>query len=453
MSKLKIRTKIILWYSAFSIVLLGVLLPVVYGTISNSLYQSLRSELHVAISRMVSSLEVDDNELAVDFDLDIENGILVCMTDENKNIVFASRNGKWLSDVPDTDGDNAMVTHNGAEWMVIGQEYHADGLDLKLFVGSSTASVAHSLGNLRILLLALVPLYLGLSALGAYFIARRTLSPIAEITETARSIGEGDLSHRIEGIVSEDEVGELAAAFNAMLDKVEASFCRERQFSSDASHELRMPVAIISACTEDALNGDQSPETTENLMTIQREGTRMNHIISQLLMLTRGYEGRYYVEKEWITLRDMLDSIIDELSDMATEANIRLENDVAGDTRIYADQSLITQLFVNIIGNGIKYGKAGGMVIISAEGCKERTEILVSDDGIGMSAEDIPHIFERFYRADKARNRTGTGLGLSIVKWIVEIHGGDITASSEEGEGTMFRISLPNQPQKKQDKP
>ena len=176
MSKLKIRTKIILWYSAFSIVLLGVLLPVVYGTISNSLYQSLRSELHVAISRMVSSLEVDDNELAVDFDLDIENGILVCMTDENKNIVFASRNGKWLSNVPDTDGDNAMVTHNGAEWMVIGQEYHADGLDLKLFVGSSTASVAHSLGNLRILLLALVPLYLGLSALGAYFIARRTLS-------------------------------------------------------------------------------------------------------------------------------------------------------------------------------------------------------------------------------------------------------------------------------------
>lgn len=149
-------------------------------------------------------------------------------------------------------------------------------------------------------------------------------------------------------------MGELAAAFNAMLDKVEASFCRERQFSSDASHELRMPVAIISACTEDALNGDQSPETTENLMTIQREGTRMNHIISQLLMLTRGYEAVTMSKRSGSHSGIYFDSIIDELSDMATEANIRLENDVAGDTRIYADQSLITQLFVNIIGNGIQ---------------------------------------------------------------------------------------------------
>lgn len=445
MNKLKIRTKMMLWYSLFSIVILAVLLPVVYSTVSNSLYQSLESELRMAVSQMISSLEVDDGRLAIRSDLDIEGGVSVCMTDAGRNILFATRNSNWMPEALNAS-ERATVIHDGARWLIIRQNYDTDGAELTLFAGSSTSTVADSLGNLRLLLLALVPLYLCFSALGAYFIAEHTLKPIAAITETACSIGGGDLSRRIDGIMSKDEVGELSLAFNAMLDKVEDSFRRERQFSSAASHELRTPVAVISACAEDALNGEQNQENLENLTTIQRESARMNHIISQLLMLTRGYEGRYPINRELISLDDMVDSVMEELCDLAADSSITLKNDIAPDMQIHADQSLMTQLFVNVIGNGMKYGKPGGTVNVTATKSGSSTEIIVSDDGIGISMEDLPHIFERFYRADKARDRTGSGLGLSIVKWIVDIHSGDISVSSIEGEGTVFRISLPNKP-------
>lgn len=442
MNKLKIRTKIMLWYSLFSIVILAVLLPVVYSTVSNSLYQSLESELRIVVSQMISSLEVDDGKLAIKSDMDIEGRVSVCMTDAGQNILFATRNGDWMPKAL-IDDKQTIVTYDGLRWLIVKQDHDTDGAELTLFAGSSTAAVEDSLGNLRLLLLAIIPLYLCISALGAYFIAGHTLKPIAAITETACSIGGGDLSRRIEGIESKDEVGELALAFNTMLDKLEDSFRRERQFSSAASHELRTPVAVISACVEDALNGEQNPENLEDLTTIQRESTRMNHIISQLLMLTRGYEGRYPINRELISLKDMVDSVMEELYDLAADYNITLKNDIAPDMQIYADQSLMTQLFVNIIGNGIKYGKAGGTVNVTTESRDRVTEIIISDNGIGISTEDLPHIFERFYRADKARDRTGSGLGLSIVKWIVDIHNCDISASSIEGEGTVFRISLP----------
>ncbi|MDD3228967.1 MAG: HAMP domain-containing sensor histidine kinase [Oscillospiraceae bacterium] len=443
MNKLKIRTKMVLWYSMFSTLILAILLPVVYSTVSNSLYQSLASELQMAVSQMISSLEVNDGTTTVNTDLDIEGGIAVCMTDARKNIVFSTPRAEWLVGALKTD-DEKMATHNDTQWMIIKHNYHTDGVEFTLFAGSSTASVTKSLGDLMLLLFALVPLYLCISAMGAYYIASHTLKPIAAITETACSIREDDLSRRIDRIESNDEVGELALAFNSMLDTIETSFRRERQFSSDASHELRTPVAVISACVEDALNGRQNSETIENLTTIQKEIIRMNRIISQLLTLTRGYEGRYYIEKEWITLRDMVDSVMDELSDFAAESNIALKNDISPDIQICADQSLMTQLFVNVIGNGIKYGKAGGMVNVAAKNSNNVTEVTFSDDGIGICEEDLPYIFERFYRADKARDRTGTGLGLSIVKWIVDIHHGSIFVSSKEGEGTIFNILFSN---------
>lgn len=446
MNKLKIRTKMMLWYSLFSIVILAILLPVVYSTVSNSLYKSLGSELRMAISQMISSLEVDDGKLTIKADLDIEGGVSVCMTDAVKNILFTTRNGGWMPEAQITD-EQALVSHDGVQWLIIRQDYDTDGAKLTLFAGSSTSTVAESLSNLRLLLFALVPIYLCISALGAYIIAGRTLKPIAAITEAACSIGGGDLSRRIDSIESKDEVGELSLAFNAMLDKVEDSFNRERQFSSAASHELRTPVAVISACVEDSLNGEQNEENLENLTTIQKESARMNHIISQLLTLTRGYEGRYPINKELFLLDDMVDSVMDELCDLAADSNIMLKNDIAHDIQIYADQSLLTQLFVNVIGNGIKYGKTGGTVNVTTANSSSVTEIIISDDGIGISAEDLPQIFERFYRADKARDRTGSGLGLSIVKWIVDIHNGNISASSIEGEGTTFRILLHNKPQ------
>jgi signal transduction histidine kinase len=171
----------------------------------------------------------------------------------------------------------------------------------------------------------------------------------------------------------------------------------------------------------------------------------MTKIISQLLMLSRGYEGRCHFEPDDICLYEMAASVAEELKGSAEDAQIAVHNDIPKELTLRADQSLMTQLFVNLIGNAIKYGSAGGNVWLNADQRDGFVKIEVSDDGIGISEEDKSHIFERFYRADKARDRSGSGLGLAIVKWIVELHGGTIEVKSSVGHGTTFSFALPQQ--------
>lgn len=264
-----------------------------------------------------------------------------------------------------------------------------------------------------------------------YLLAKRAIRPIADITRTAEAISAGDLSKRIAEPSARDEVQELAITFNTMLDRLQESFQRERQFTSDASHELRTPVAVISACAE---------ELAEEPLS---EDGRMNKIISQLLVLTRGYEGRYHLDKERLPLREAVGSVLEELAEPAAAQGISLFNQVPAEIEVWADQSLLTQLLINLVGNAVKYGKQGGWVIIRASQEREDCVLTVSDNGIGMSPEELEHIFERFYRADKARDRSGSGLGLSIAQWIVHLHGGEITAQSQLGKGSQFTVALP----------
>lgn len=277
----------------------------------------------------------------------------------------------------------------------------------------------------------------------ALLLAKRALRPVQTITQTAQSITGDDMSGRITGITTADEVGELADTFNAMLDALEVSFERERRFTSDASHELRTPVTVIAAAAEDALCSDVTGSTAEDLRTIQREAQQMTRIISQLLMLARGYEGRIHFERDTVCLHDMVDAVCQELAGIAETQGICLYDEVPEDLMLACDQSLMTQLLVNLIGNAVKYGRTGGSVWVGAEEGADQVYLTVADDGIGISEEDLPHIFDRFYRADRARDRSGTGLGLAIAKWIAERHGGSIRVQSAQDRGTLFEVLLP----------
>lgn len=295
------------------------------------------------------------------------------------------------------------------------------------------------------LLAFLIPGYLLLAAVSSYILAKRTLQPVHQITMAARSIKDGDLSGRINGVFSHDEVGELADTFNQMIGELEFAFKRERQFTSDASHELRTPMTVINACVEDAMCTDDESIIRENLRIIQTENQRMRKMLSQLLMLSRGYEGRFHFEPEQIYLREMADSVAETMLAEIEDKNIHIHNEIEQTLSLYADQSLFTQLLVNLMENAVKYGHENGIVRLTAETDKKETILRVTDDGIGIGREDLSHIFERFYRADKARDRNGSGLGLSIVKWIVELHNGRISVNSTLGEGTTFSISIPNE--------
>jgi signal transduction histidine kinase len=284
-----------------------------------------------------------------------------------------------------------------------------------------------------------------IAAAGGLFIAHKALKPITKITRTAAEIEKGDLSLRIKGIETKDEVGQLADTFNNMLEHLEIAFKREKQFSSDASHELKTPVSIIISYSEALIasrNKIISEEELNYFKLIHTEGARMNVIISQLLMLARGSEGKYQIEIEKIDLNEIISSVLEQMQEIASESGIALLYESNQEIMCRGDQSLIIQMLFNLIENGIKYGKPGGYVRMSASIEKNATQITIADNGMGISQEELPYIFDRFYRVDKSRDRSGSGLGLSIVKWIVDEHNGKIQVNSAPGEGTTFFIAI-----------
>lgn len=430
----KISTKITVLYLVLSALLLAVLIPTVYFMVENSLRDSLSGNMQISAAAITEAITEENGRIAVDQSLlerdSVKPGVYIQVYDRNGDVLYRSRDAEWVFKMAENDSDAER------EWSYLTQSKTIGGQTVKIQI----------LGNIYFndfswTLLLIVPCYILLAAIGSKFLAKRALQPIRRITETAKKISEGDLSERINGIFSNDEVGELADTFNMMLEELEVSFQRERQFTSDASHELRTPMTVITACTEDALYTDDPAIRTENIKVIQKENQRMTKMLSQLLMLSRVYEGRYHFQPEELCLYDMVESVSESLAAMAETKSIKIHNEVSENDAVYADQSLFTQLLVNLIENSIKYGNVGGNIWITSENSENRYKLCIKDDGIGISEEDLPKIFERFYRSDKARDRNGSGLGLSIVKWIVTIHGGEIFAESKLGKGTEMTVA------------
>lgn len=438
--RLKIRTKIMLLYTALSAVLLVILIPTVYSIVRIALEESLASDVQESISGVTEGLYEEGGKVRFDEGKllwnAVRSGIYVMVTDEEEQVIYLSEDADWIF------FELLHEEEERGEW---------SGKRISYTVGDQTVYITgigniyynELLNNLVSILWFLVPGYMVIAAWGSYILAKRALKPIHQITQTAQSIRGSDWSKRIEGIQSVDEVGELAGTFNKMLDALEISFRRERQFTSDASHELRTPMTVIRVCTDDALQTEDAGIVQENLLMIKKENAKMTKMLSQLLFLSRGYEGRQHFEPEDILLSDMVESVMEEFAAEAKEKSIEIHNLVAKRTFLYADQSLFTQLLMNLIGNAVKYGKENGNIWIGVRCDEGGARLYIRDDGMGIAKEDREHIFERFYRADKARDRSGSGLGLSITKWIVEMHGGQIWAESRPGEGTVFYVTLP----------
>lgn len=440
MRRISIRIKIMLWYTLLTAVLLAVSLPVLYGAMAGSLRRDQEAYLRSAAGQLTSHIECEDGDLKLHSDLDLPAGTQYLLTTESGGRVVSSENA-W-ADAPPFQPDEVYLASNGkGDQLYLDQELELEGGEtLRIRVCRSNGTVERSLEQLQLVMLLAVPAFLALAVFGSYFLAKLALRPIDHITEAAVSLGAGNLSRRIAGIESRDEVGRLAGAFNRMLARLEESFQREKQFTSDASHELRTPVSVIMAYAENLTDHAPDQETEEQASAILLESRRMHSIIAQLLALTWGYEGKYRLEREEVPLRDMVADVLAELTEEAAANEISLTEQVPEEIRLSADQSLMTQLLLNLVENGIKYGKPGGTVAVRAAEQDGHILLTIRDDGIGIEEKDLPRIFDRFYRADRARDRSGSGLGLSIVKWIVELHGWSIQAASKPGQGTVFTI-------------
>ena len=236
----------------------------------------------------------------------------------------------------------------------------------------------------------------------------------------------------------------LSVTLNKMLDKIENLIIQEKQFTSDASHELRTPISVILAQGEYLLDIAKDDKEKELAQTIVDKSKQVSKLVSRLLLLARIDQHRQKFNKEKVALGVLVDIAVESMKDLASQKEILLLSNVAEGTIVNADESLLLSAITNLISNGIKYGKKAGYVVVSASRIGDKTEIIVADNGVGISKEHIDKIWTRFYRVDDVRNDEygSSGLGLSMVKSIIELHGGEITVKSNPGRGTEFTIVL-----------
>lgn len=447
MKRMPIRFKMTLLYSALTALLLLIFLPTLYFAMRSALMNSQRDLLQMAYDQVTSQLEYgdgSDGKTAQDSEdtADLPAGVAYLITDEAQRTVASRNMLSELEALTFLPGRTREVRADGALYLLMDGVDNEDSAHLRIRACLPMDALDRALKSVRTFSLVGAPLLLAAAGLLGLLVAKRSLKPIERIIVSAKVVASGDLSARISPAPSRDEVGALTEMLNEMLNKLEASFLREKRFASDASHELRTPVSVIMAYAE-TLAGEESQneDARQSVQTILGEAQRMRRMISQLLMVTRGDEGRYPVAMEKMDMAEVVRAVSAQMQSMADERGITLELD-AQSAQLTGDQSLLTQLTLNLIENAIKYGAPGGHVRIGSRTERGACHLQVSDDGPGIPSEHLPHIYERFYRVDSARDRTGSGLGLSIVRWIVDLHRGTIQVASS-ADGTRFDVSLP----------
>jgi two-component system, OmpR family, sensor kinase len=319
-----------------------------------------------------------------------------------------------------------------------------------LAVLQSLHSQKEMMEDIRDTFLWAIPVALLLASVGGYFLARKSLAPIAAMAAQARSMGAANLNNRLVIANERDELGQLAQTFNQLLGRLEASFEQQRRFMADASHELRTPVAILRGEAEVTLSKpERSPEEyRQTLSTLREESQRLAHIIEDLFTLARADAGQYPLTLRDAYLDEVASAALLRARSLALAKNITLAPAIESDLPIRADEALLGRMLLNLLDNAIKYSPGGSTVTLTCRREASCYALSVCDNGPGIPAELQPRIFERFFRADKARSRGegetgGAGLGLSIARWIVEAHHGQLTLTRSDSSGSTFTASFP----------
>lgn len=341
----------------------------------------------------------------------------------------------------------ATTNLEAQQYRVARQRVYLHGQQFQIDAAVPTEPFDQALDNFRLIEKRFLPLLVVLASFLGYWLSGRALAPVTRIIEGAEHVGVRNLSARLEVPKAKDELRRLTETLNAMLDRIETSVKRITQFTADASHDLRTPLALIRTNAELALRRPRSEsEYQETLCRILATSEETTDLIEKLLLLARADANVAYLRLQPMHLHPLLQRVVQKADLLATAKGILFSESVAPDAHaISGDEAALERLFLCILDNAVKYTPSGGRV--SLEFRLENGEALVeiADTGIGIAEVDLPHIFERFYRADQTRSREtrGSGLGLSIAKWIAEIHGGSISVKSQPLQGSRFLIRFP----------
>ena len=357
---------------------------------------------------------------------------------------------KLTADV--SQADQAFETVRGPRggYRCYAKHFQAGGESYSLVILQSRHPQLEMLEEISTTFEWVIPLVLLLASAGGYFLARKSLAPVVGMSIQAGRISAENLHERLAVQNEKDELGHLAASFNGLLDRLDESFERQRRFMSDASHELRTPVAILRGEAEVALSrGERSTEEyRESLAVLHAEARRLTHIVEDLFTLTRADAGQYPISAHDFYLDELVADCVHSLRTIALARDISLTVDTRGELPIHADESLSRRMILNLIDNALKYTPKGGSVGVSCQRAGDEYAVSISDTGPGIAADLQPRIFERFFRADKARSHSesdggGAGLGLSIARWIAGAHKGRLELTQSGSKGSTFTAFLP----------
>ena len=450
-----IRLRLTLWYSLMLLAGLALSGAGIWLVVSHSLHAALDDRLIGEAQGVVTvlSMEPDPGET---YDITEELGEYAAATPDGKLIDVRDSRGRQLlsnnsvappASLAELRPGFAVQTTTFGRYRTFTRTLSVRNDSYQILVATSLEGVESTLRRVWTLFLSAAPAVLLMAALGGYWISRRALAPVDAITSAARNIGIQNLSQRLTVPSTGDELQRLSETWNDMLARLESAVNRLSQFTADASHVLRTPIALIRTTAELALRRERSPEIyREALRQVMAESERMTRLAEDLLLLARADAGLPALPLERIELTPLVRDVCRQGQVLAEERELKLSAEMP-DEPVYVagDDPSLRRLLLLLLDNAVKYTPAGGRITVSLDANPAGPTVAVHDTGVGIPDAALPHVFERFYRVDESRNRAGggSGLGLSIAKWIAERHHASLEAESVLGQGSTFRVRFP----------
>jgi heavy metal sensor kinase len=465
---LSIRLRLALWYSSILFAILCLFAGTLYFGVQRALQASVDGDLQSRVNGIESYLNrqvprFDQNRIRDE----LEENVLIQASSTNPDLEplggemlqISDGQGRWYCQsrsmrdlkiaAPNASHENGLLTRQvtGAPMRLQTASLQIDGHTFVIQVAASMAGLQATLARIAHLMIWSIPVFVIAASAGGYWLSRRALAPVDRIIETSRAIGHHNLSQRLVVPQSGDELQRLSETLNEMIERLDQAFRRVTRFTADTSHELRSPVAFIRTTAEVALLQPRQPREYQHAFAgVLTEAERMTKLIEDLLLLARADSNSLALIGVPLDVRDVLRRAAEQAKDSALDKGIDLCLELPQNTpTIVGEPSTLYRLFLILIENAVKYTESGGRVKISLVTDARSSVVRVGDSGIGIAEEELPLIFDRFYRSDKARQRDlgGAGLGLSIASSIAEAHRTHIEVESKLGEGSTFSIAFP----------
>ena len=460
LSGFEISTKITLGYSACFIALLILINAAMWGGVMNALYSPAEKTLRLSMEQIQTVLEeLETNYNAFNpnsFRGALVTGVVLRVVDE-RGEVFIDTDEKYpsiemfdagiLKSPPIFADSEFEIAQIGSAYIYrAAMNYTHDGETVTLYFFRTITSELNLFADLEKLLFALDALGIIGALIFGRVVSRRVLTPIKTMNELAREIAFEKMEGRIPLGTADDELNELAKTLNAMLDRLQGGINKQKQFVSDASHELRTPAAVIKGYIEFIETYGTADEDLlkENLKVIGSEAQNMQALLENLLFLSRTDQHRQKLNKKILDLDDIVGDVMSKMKTVVKTHKVQLlKNEPA---KIFGDETTIRQMLRIFLDNAVKYTPEGGKISVSSARDGKKISLAISDSGIGIAPENQKKIFDRFFRIDSedlVSEANGSGLGLSIAKWIADSHGINISVASELGKGTTFTLTIP----------